>query len=195
MTFLYGTNLECLFSLPAIGATLAATANTCVSGTAPVFQLPALGNIWTPSQLQGKGLMILAAGGYDLSTGAGTQNTMRLTFDVAAATTAATSVTVATTGAATWPNGTTGIWEAQIWMNCVSTGTVSTWYANGQLTAAGTQATAPCTTFLWGNSIAAGIPTAVTIPTTQPYYVDLYAQWASAPTAFVVSQYMIFGIN
>lgn len=198
MTFLFGTNTECVYSMPAIGATLAATALTCVSGTSssnPPFTLPPLSTVWPVNSLAGRGLMIVAAGGYDLATGTGTQNTFRLAFDTSVATPAASSVTVATTGAATWPNGTTGIWEAQLWLNCVSTGTVSTWYTNGQLTVSGTQATGVCTTFLWGNTLSAGIPAAVTIPTNQSYYMDLYAQWASAPTAFVCSQYIIFGLD
>lgn len=198
MTFLYGTNMECLYSMPAAGWTLAATGSKVINtaATSNPFQLPALGNIWTPAQMQGRGLYIRANGGYDLATGTGTQNTMLLCLDTTLATPAASSVTLATTGAATWPNGTTGAWDMSIWMSCVSTGsTISTWYTMGQLTATGTQQTGAATTFLIGNSIAAGVPTAITVPTNQAAYVDLYANWASAPTAFVCSQFQIYGLN
>src|SRR5580658_5882800 len=88
MSFVYGTNVELLYSLPAIAVTVAsATANLLVSGsvtTGPApCQLPNLQNIWPVSQMPGKALMIMAAGGYDLATGSGTQNTLKLCFDSA----------------------------------------------------------------------------------------------------------------
>jgi hypothetical protein len=197
LSFVYGTNVELLYSMPAIGATLAATAVTCVSGTsssAAPFLMPSLQNIWSPSQMQGKSLMIVANGGYDV--GSNTGNKMSLILDSALATTAASSVTVASTGSNTFPTSTTGAWEIQLWMSCVSTGTVSTWYPGGTMTCGpGSSNVTASSTFVWGSTITAGIPQVVTIPTTVPYYVDLYSQWATAPTAFVVSTFQVYAMN
>lgn len=184
--------------MPVAGWTLAATGSKVINtaATSNPFQLPALGNIWSPGNMVGKGLYFRADGGYDLATGTGTQNTMLLCLDPTLATPAAASETIATTGAATWPNGTTGAWDMSIWLSCVSVGsTISTWYGMGQLTVSGTQATGVATTFLMGNTIAAGVPAAFTIATNSAYYVDLYANWASAPTAMVCSQFQVYGIN
>jgi hypothetical protein len=194
MTFIYGTNMELLYSMPAIGATLASTAATCISGTSATngpFQLPALQNIWSPGNMVGKGLMLVAAGGYD--TGSAIANTMKFTFDTAIN---AFAGTIATTGAATWPTSTTGMWEAQVWMACVGSGTASTWYSSGQLTVGpGSAETGSAATYMFGNNIAAGIPQPLTIPTTTSYLLDIYSTWASAPTAMACSQFFVFGLN
>src|SRR5215472_17215840 len=134
MTFLYGTNMEMLYSLPAIGVTQTSSVATILNSaaTSSVLQLPALQNIWSPSQIAGKGLMIIAAGGYDI--GANTLTTLRLSFDSAEGTTATN--TIASTGAFVMTSQVVGSWEAQVWMNCVGvvSNTASSWYANGSLT-------------------------------------------------------------
>lgn len=201
MTFLYGTNMELLYSMPVVGATQSASARTLISGnssTNPPFQLPALTNIWSPGSLQGKGLMVVASGGYDVG---GNSVSTTLAFDVAAGTGAATSVTPATMGLCTLPTSTSGAWEAQVWLNCVGTGTVSTWYANGTFTvgpgsAETGSAAATALTFMWGQpAIVAGVPTGISIPVAQAYYVDLYSSFTANPTAMVCTQFMVFGLN
>ena len=197
MTFLYGTNMELLYSMPAIGTTQTSSVATLLNTTPnqTPFQLPPLQNIWSLSQLAGKGLMVVASGGYDV--GANTLTTLRLSFDANAGTTA--TVTVADTGAFVMTTQAVGAWEAQVWMNCVGlvATTASTWYANGTLTLGpGSAPTGTATTLMWGQpAIAAGIPTALTIGTQAALNVDLVAQWQASPTAMVCTQFMVFGLN
>jgi hypothetical protein len=197
MTFLYGTNLELIYSMPVIGSTITTTtAHTMMtgnSGTNPPFQLPALGNIWSPSNMIGKGLMIVMGGGYDIASS--TPTTMLLTLD---GTVATVGITVAATGSVAFASSTTGLWQAQVWMTCVGTGTASTWYTTGELTCGpGNAETGAATalTYMFGNSVTAGIPQAVSLSNTTPYYPELYTTWATAPTAHVLSQFMVYGLD
>jgi hypothetical protein len=198
MTFLYGTNMELLYSLPAIGVTQSSSVATVLNtaATSPPFQLPALQNIWSLSALAGKGLMIVAAGGYD-DASANTLTTLRLSLDSAAGTTATNIVAEAGfsnfTGAATWA------WETQTWLTCTGAiaSTASTWYSNGTFTIGpGNNPTGTAQTIMWGQpAIAAGIPTAMTIPTQTAFFVDLVGQWQVSPTAMVCTQFLVFGLN
>lgn len=189
--------MELLYSLPAIGATQTSSVATCLNtaATAPPFQLPALQNIWSPSQITGKGIMIIAAGGYDIP--ANTLSTFRLSLDTSSGVTAVN--TVATLGAYSIATQTVGAWQAELFMTCtgVTSETASTWYSMGQLTIGpGSSPTGTASTLLWGQpSIAAGVPTAVTIPTNAAYYVNLVSQWQTTPTAMVCSQFLVFGLN
>jgi hypothetical protein len=189
--------MELLYSMPAIGPTITTTtAHTMMTGnsaTNPPFLLPALSSIWSPSSLVGKGLMILASGGYDIASS--TPTTMLLSMDTTSTT---PGVTVGATGSAAWAASTTGAWEIQVWLTCVSTGTVSTWYSGGQLTCGpGNAETAAATalTYMFSNAITAGIPQPVTLTTNQAYFPEIYTTWATAPTAQVCSQFMIFGLD
>lgn len=201
MTFLYGTNMELLYSMPVIGASVgAASAKTLISGntsTNPPFLLPPLTNIWSPANLQGRGLMVVASGGYDI--GAANNMEMILALDTTAGTGAANSVTLATMGLCTVSTTAVGLWEAQCWVSFVSTGTVATGYVNGTFTSGvGSTETGVSTalTYMWGQpTVSAGIPTAITVPTAQSFYVDLYSQFTANPTQMVCTQFMIFGLN
>jgi hypothetical protein len=189
--------MELLYSLPAIGATQAGSAATVINSaaTSPVPQLPALQNIWSPSSITGKGLMVVAGGGYDV--GANTLTTLRLSFDSAEGTTATN--TIASTGAFPVTTQAVGAWEAQVWINCVGvvSNTASSWYANGTLTLGpGSAPTGTATTLMWGQpAIVAGVPTAITLGLQTPYFLDLVAQWQANPTAMVCTQFMVFGLN
>lgn len=197
MTFLYGTNAELLYSLPAIGATQTSSVATLLNtaATSPPFQLPALNNIWSPSSLPGKGLMFMAAGGYDV--GANTLTTLRLSLDTAVGTTASNIIGEV----ASFPVGslTTGAWEAQLWLTCagVTSSSVSSWYASGQLTiGGGSDEATTAQTLMWGQpAISAGIPTAISLTLGTAYYTDLVAQWQTTPTAMVCTQFLCFGLN
>jgi hypothetical protein len=203
MTFLYGTNMELLYSLPAIGFTNATTTITCINTAATIapYQMPALGNIWTPSSLVGKGLMFVFSGGYNTTAGA---NAMSLQFDLdlALATTAASSATMATCGLCTVPTSSAGVWQAQAWATCVgASGTLSTWYVMGDVfmgvgnNETGAASTVNTSTFMWsGPAVALGVPSAVTIPTNVGLFPGLYSKFASAATV-TTTQELIFGIN
>lgn len=196
--------MELLYSLPAIAATISTTVFTCINTAATInpYQMPSLQNIWTPSQMVGKSFMFCFAGGYN-DTAAGETLALQFDLDIALATTAASSATVASTGLCTVPTSATGLWEAQVWMSCVScTGTISTWYSNGQLTVGpgnteSGAATATATTYMWGcPSVALGVPTAVTVPTNSPLFPGLYSKWlGNGGCTIVTTQQLVFGLN
>ena len=198
MTFVYGTNMELVYSLPAIGATQTGSAATVLNtaATSPPFFLPALQNIWSPSAITGKGLLIVASGGF--STATNTLTTLRLSFDPSSGTTATN--TVAVTGAlAQVPNNVNCSWQAQVWLSCVGvTSEVSSnWYAIGTFEfGSGSTPTTTSATFMWGGpSVAAGVPAAVTLGLATAYTTNLVAQWQVNPGAMVCSQFMVFGLN
>src|SRR5580693_7734759 len=98
VTFVFGTNTELLYSMPVIGTSITST-STVVCNTAATttpFLLPALGNIWSISNMVGKGLMFIASGGYDCA--ALNSNTLRLQTDSVIATSAASSGLLCVTG-------------------------------------------------------------------------------------------------
>lgn len=196
--------MELLYSQPAISFTNATTTITCINTAATFapYQLPALQNIWSASSLVGKGFMIIASGGYNDTAGA-SSNALKLQFDVAVGTSAATSAVIAATGLSTVPTTSVGQWQAQVWLNCVSTsGTVSTWYTNGNIeygqgnTEGGLAPTTVATfQYMWcGTAITTGVPAAITIPTNVAFFPSLYSTWASAST-MCTTQLMIFGLN
>lgn len=196
MTFVFGTNTELLYSLPVLGNSITSTSTVVcnTAATASPFQLPALGNIWSTSNMIGKGFMIIANGGYDCA--ALNSNTLRLQLDQNVAASAATSSLVTVTGAATAPLSTIGAWDLQVWMTCVATspGTAS-FYVSGDLAYGASNSNSATLYYNVGNPVTAGVPTACSVSTTLPTFVELWTTWATAPTAFVCSQFMVFGLN
>lgn len=196
--------MELLYSQPAISFTNATTTITCINTAATfvAYQLPPLQNIWTPSQMVGKGLMIMFGGGYNDVAGAAS-NALKLQFDVTVGSSLATSTVLAATGLCTVPTTNLGQWNAQIWLNCVSaSGTVSTWYSNGEITygigntESGNQpGTAVTFNYMWcGTAITTGVPAAITIPTNVAFSPSLYSTWSAAST-MCTTQMMVFGLN
>lgn len=196
MTFLYGTNMELLYSMPAIGVTQSSSVATVLNtaATSPPFQLPALANIWSPSSLTGKGLLFVAGGGY--STATNTLTTLRLSLDSAVGTTATNTVAATGALAAAGLAASAGAWELQCWMTCVgiSGETSSSWYATGQLQFA-SSSSATAASFAFGNTISNGTPQTTVIPIQAAYYTDLVAQWQISPGAMICSQFMVFGLD
>lgn len=206
MTFLYGTNMELLYNQAAISATFSTTVLTCINTAATIlpYQLPALQNIWSSSNMVGKGLMFIAGGGYDC-TAAAESLSIQLAFDSAVATPAASSVTVASIGLCTVPTTNVGQWQAQVWLNCVSaSGTASTWYSNGDIVMgvgnneSGLVPTSIATTaYMWsGLANTTGVPGAVTLSAVTSYFPDLYSKWLGAGGCTITTtQFMCFGLN
>ena len=200
MTFLYGTNEECIYAMPAIGVTQASSVITCLNtaATAPPLQLPALQNIWSPSNITGKAFKIVACGGYDISA-ANTLTTLRLSFDTASGT--AANNTIAATGAlsgnAFGAASTTGAWQFVLWMTCtgISGETNTTWFAGGQLQFSGTMSTGVGTSYGFGNTVTAGVPQTFTLPLQTALFPNLCAQWQASPVAMVCSQFIVCGLN
>lgn len=198
MTFVYGTQMELLYCMPAVGATKTTTAVQVVSGTttgAPAFQLPALQNLWSPANMAGKGLKFVARGTSDNTAVA---NTLAIGVNTAQGT-APTAIVLASTGATVWPSSTIAAWEMECDSTCIaSTNASSTWVTAGVLTVgSGNNGSTPtaATAFMVGGANTLGVPSGVVLVPTTSYFVELTSLWATAPTAFVCSQFMIYGMN
>lgn len=206
MTFLYGTNMEMLYSLPAISSTTSTTAATIINTAATVvpYQLPAFQNIWSPSNMVGKALMFCFAGGYNVNATAESVK-LQLLFDVTFPTSAASSIVIAAHGLSTVPTTPAGQWQAQCWMSCVSaSGTSATWYVNGEAmwgvgnTEAGqTPGSAATTNLMWsGPAVTTGVPAVVTTSVVTPYSPDLWANClGTSGYTITTTQMMVFGLN
>jgi hypothetical protein len=195
MSFIYGTNAELLYSMPAIGGTLATNASkqivSATTATNPPFFLPPLYNIWSPSQMPGKALHFEAAGGYDFTAA---NVTMQLYFDTAFS--SATTV-IAQTGAAAWAASTVGMWSLDCDLTCVSSGqSVSTWYVSGAIVVGPSNSpTAIGSAFTFGNAVTAGIPQAVTLIPGTSYCPEIYVTVSAGITAFVCTQFQVWALN
>jgi hypothetical protein len=161
----------------------------------PAFLMPALGTIWPVSSMQGKAIQIIAAGTYD-ATAVGV--TLQLFADPTQASTTS-QVLIAGTGSVVAVSSTTGAWNLEMTMTCTGTGAVtsSNWMTAGVLTiGAGNNAgVAGSAVAMVGGANALGVPSALTLSNIASNYWELWATWATAPTAFVCSQFMVIGLN
>jgi hypothetical protein len=196
MSFLTGTNTELIYSMPAVGATIASTTATPVTGNSasnPAYFMPPLLSIWPGQTLVGKCLRFVARGTSDNTA---VNNTMALRFDPTQAT---AGTLVAGTGAAAWTSNTVNSWEFEVELSCISQGNnTSGWMTGGILTVGvgNNSSTATGSTFMVGGAQTLGVPTALALATQASIgYIELWTTWATAPTAFVCSQFMIWGIN
>jgi hypothetical protein len=193
MSFVYGTNAELLYSMPAAGASIAVTSKQIISATTttnPPFFLPPLYNIWSPSQMAGKALHFEAAGGYDITASA---VTMQLYFDTAFS--SATTI-IAQTGAATWATSAVGAWALDVDLTCASSGmSVTTWYSSGALVVGpGSSPTAVGSAFTFGNAVVAGIPQTISLVPATSYCPELYVT-VGTNTAFICTQFQVWALN
>lgn len=195
MSYYSGTVADTLFSMPAPGATKTTTTQSLVSGnsaTSPAFLMPALGTIWPVSALQGKVLQVLMGGTYD--AGAVT-STLALAVD---ATQGTLGTTIAGTGAVTVISSTTGAWNAQILLTCTGTVAVtsSAWEVIGTVSyGGGNNAGTSTSDAMIGGANSAGVPTAVTLSNTASNFWEVWSTWGTAPTAFVMSQFVVMALN
>jgi hypothetical protein len=185
-----------LYSMPNAGATKTTTTQSLVSGnsaTNPAFQMPALGSIWPVSNMQGKVISILAGGTYD-ATAVG--STLGLYYD---ATQGSVGTLIAGSGSVVVVSSTTGGWYMDLTLTCIGTGAVtsSNWYTSGSIVyGVGNNAgVAGSATGIVGCANALGVPTALTLSNVTLNYWELWSTWATAPTAFVVSQFVVMAMN
>jgi hypothetical protein len=208
MSFITGTQVECLYAMPASGAAVTAVAATTASGTTaanPAYALP-LGFFNQQSGGgPGKSLLIKGGGWWSTPTAART-----LIFQIGLNSTV-------NTGAIALPLGKTGnivtvitssasaIWNFEVLVTCTAPGQAGTaaslnafgWveYGLGNNAAAGTVGTYTsnnASRFLIGTAQTAIAP----IPTTQ-YYVECSNQWdatTNAPT-ITLTNFLILGLN
>jgi hypothetical protein len=184
--------------MPGAGASLASTTKSVVSGNSasvPAFLMPALGTIWPVSAMQGKAIQVIAAGTYD-ATAVG--NTLQLYADPTQASTTS-QILLAGTGSVVVVSTTTGSWNMELTLTCTGTGAVtsSNWMTAGVITyGVGNNAgTAGAAVAMVGGANALGVPTALTLSNITSNYWELWSTWATAPTAFVCSQFMVMGLN
>lgn len=199
MTSLW-SNCELLYSMPAVGATKASTTASVITGNAagnPAFQMPALASLWSQSAMPGKAIAIIAGGTYD--TGTAYAVTTALYADPTQNSTTSQQLIASTGAASTWPLGTTNNWYMNLTLTCIAaTANSSSWTTVGNVMAGagGNAATTACSTWLLGGAQSAGVPTALALVTTASIgYLELWSTWATAPTAQVCSQFMVFAEN
>lgn len=185
-----------LYSMPAAGATKTTTTQSMVSGNAagnPAFQMPALGAIWPVSAMTGKVLQILAGGTYD--AGAVT-STIGVYYD---ATQATVGTLIAGTGAATIVSSTTGEWTMEVTLTCTgaASATTSNWMTSGSvLYGTGNNAGVNgAVTAMVGGANTLGVPTALALPNYASNYWEVWSTFGTAPTAFVMSQFIVMALN
>lgn len=195
MTFLFGTNTELLYSMPALAGTIATTSKAIISGTTatcPPCVVPPLQNIWPLSQMVGKAFHFEGGGGYDY----GTAETVTLQLYADTAFSGATNL-LAATAAFTFPSTTIGSWQFAVDLTCTAVGNSagtasSTWYSTGTIVAgSGTVASAG----MFSNTITAGVPQSITLSCASVYTFALYATPGLGPTSFGMSQFLVYGMN
>lgn len=200
MTFVYGTQAELIYSMPAPGAALVTTASAVLSGnttTNPPYQLPPFPSLWSPGQMAGKILKFLAQGTF--GTGA-TPGTLAVGIGLNTTQgTAPTAIILSATGAlvsatfvpasVTTPNGG---WEMECDLQVESVGKAAmTCDVRGhfEMGAANNAATANDSGCLTGAAVTTILPTV-------SYWPEVYATWGAASTdSIICTQFKIYGMN
>ena len=206
MSFLTGTVAEVIYSMPAAGASYnnSTTANTILSGNSasnPPFQFP--GQIWQPSYVPGRAMLILAGGIMSV-----TVSTPTLAVKLGMDTTQATFGTaLATTGTYTFPATAiaNGAWSMAVLLSFTQVGTSGntySFYSTGTFTygPANNAATAAGVTLMIGAPSSGGPPATPTLQTITPAtttYLELAATWGTASTSNMITctEFMVMGLN
>ena len=207
MSFITGTQVECLYAMPASGTAVTAAAATIMSGTTaanPPYGLPAGFFAQAPGNGPGKSLLIKGGGWYTVGTTAVTDiikiglNTTQNTASIA--------VTLGATGAWTTVASQSNVeFEFELLVTCTAPGKAGT---NGSFNSCGRmligQASNAANPTLqtvgaqWATPIMIGAPqTAAAFDPTVTQYVEVSNQWSvttGAPTATLTNFY-VFGIN
>jgi hypothetical protein len=207
VSFLYGTQVECLYAMPASGVAVTAAAATILSGTTaanPPYGLPANFFAQTPGGGPGKSLLIKGGGWYTVGTTAVTDiikiglNTTQNTASIA--------VTLGATGAWTTVASQSDVeFEFELMVTCTAPGKAGT---NGSFNSMGRmfigQANNAANPTLqtvgaqWATPIMIGAAqTAAGFDPTVAQYVEVSNQWnvtTGAPTATLTNFY-VFGLN
>jgi len=212
MSFLYGTQVECLYAMPAKGAAMVAASSTVMTqanaGTAAgggAYQLPA--NFFSAPSTGGPGRSILVKGGGYASVG-GTADTLTLTCNLD--TTAGTALAgglIGGTGAITPVISVSYLFEFEIMVTCTAAGVSAgvlqtighlnmgqTATPNAQAPTLGTWAAASSMNTISLGGVNAGL---ASFNTQQAYFVEFFGAWSAttgAPSATLTNFY-VFGLN
>jgi hypothetical protein len=197
VTFVYGTNCELLYSMPALAATVATATKQIISGTTsscPACVIPPLQNIWPTSQMIGKCFHFEGGGGYDFGSAEGV--TLQLYAD--SAWSQATNL-LAATASYSFAATASGSWQFAVDMTCTGVGNVagggtvqSTWYSTGSIIA-GSSTTA--TAGMMSGVVTTGVPQSITLACNSVFTFALYVTAAAAPTSLGMSQFLVYGQN
>lgn len=207
MSFIYGTQTELLYAMPASGAAVTAAAATIMSGTTaanPPYGLPAGFFAQTSGNGAGKSLLIKGGGWYTVGSTAVT-NTFKIGLNTTQ-NTAAIAVTLGATGAWTTVASQSNVAFAfDLMVTCTAPGKAGT---NGSFNCVGTlligQANNAATPTLqtvgaqWATPVMIGAPqTAAAFDPTVTQYVEMSSTWSvttGAPTVTLTNFY-VFGLN
>jgi hypothetical protein len=209
MSFVYGTNTELIYSMPATGANASAPggASVILSGnttTNPACLLPALNNIWPMAAIVGKAMKVVARGTYGTPASAPGTWVIGCGLNTAQATKPAATV-LAATGAFT-PTATliglsvtNGEWELEFDIVVQTAGTNAGAAPNANIITGGlltmgtgnNAATAAATCF------AVGSASAISVNPSASYYLEVYATFSTGPssTQLQCNQLFVFGLN
>ena len=207
MSFLTGTQVECLYTMPASGAATTAAVATVMSGTTaanPPYLLP--GGFFAPQcgTMPGKSLLIKGGGSWATPTATRTTN-FKIGFNTTAGT-GTPAILLGSTGTLTTAITTaTGAWDFELLVTCTVQGSAA---GGGSLNAVGwveygiANNAATGTFATYGNNNAQrfliGTPqTPVTFTTTTAYYVECSNTWdatTNAPT-ITLTNFYVFGLN
>jgi hypothetical protein len=207
VSFITGTQMECLYAMPASGTAVTAAAATIMSGTTaanPPYGLPAGFFSQSPGNGPGKSLLIKGGGWYTVGTTAVT-NIIKIGLNTTQ-NTAAIAVTLGATGAWTTVISQSNVeFSFEVLVTCTAPGKAGT---NGSYNCMGTlligQANNAANPTLqtvgaqWATPIMIGAPqTAAAFDPTVIQYVEVSGQWSvttGSPTQTLTNFY-VFGIN
>jgi hypothetical protein len=189
MTSLW-TNMECIYSMPGVGANNASAVVTCMSAAAaePII----LANLWSTGNILGKSLHFRGSGTYDIA-GAYTN-----VFEIGADTTRGTYAAAgAASGACAAVSTTTvGTMRFEVDAVCVTAGSATTgWIFDGWVEYAASASTTASLRYNVGNVNVAGVATAVALVPLTPYYFEVFFTWSTAAAASYLNTYKIYAEN
>lgn len=207
MSFYTGTQVECLYAMPASGVAVTAAAATILSGTTaanPPYGLPPGFFSQQSGGGPGKSLLIKGGGWYTVGTTAVT-DIIKIGLNTTQ-NTAAIAVTLGATGAWTTVASQSNVeFEFELLVTCTAPGKAGT---NGSFNSCGrmligqaNNAANPTLQTIgaqWATPIMIGAPqTAAAFDPTVTQYVEVSNQWSvttGAPTATLTNFY-VFGLN
>lgn len=209
MSFITGTQMECLYAMPSAATAVTAATQTVLSKgtTAAPYLLPA--NFFSQQSGSGPGKsLLIKGGGYFTIGGTAVTDIFQVAMDTTAGTYLAGGLIAETGTFTTVINITSGIFRFEVELTASVFGTAGVISALGELKmGAGNNAfagtlgsgTAVATTTLYGLPIMIGAPnTGITsFNTTQAYYIELFNTWSATTgtPSITLTNYTIFGLN
>jgi hypothetical protein len=201
VTFFTGTQTEVLYCMPAAGATFATAATVALSGNStsnPPYQLPALNALWgAPSYAVGRAIKVIARGVFDSS--AASNMTIGCYLDPTQGSTSA-QITLAATGALSWPSTTTGNFELEfdIVVQSIGVGATACNLVTGGLLTVGVGANATATaasTYMVGNTNSGGTATAIGVNPATSYFLEIWGTQTVTTRTTQLTQLLVYGQN